>query len=86
MNGGGGRDVRAYMVEIHPGVTKILVRTNEVSSLGLSLYELELDVWRFRLPESTRPDLVTVNCDVDGELVVTVPKIEDLSSCTVILM
>ncbi|XP_010435058.1 PREDICTED: uncharacterized protein LOC104718929 [Camelina sativa] len=75
-NGGGG-GVRAYMVEIHPGVTKILVRTNGSSSLGLSLDELELDVWRFRLPESTRPDLVTVDCDGDGELIVTVPKIEE---------
>lgn len=75
--GGGGRGgVSAYMVEIHPGVIKILVRTNESSSLGLSLDELELDVWRFRLPESTRPDLVTVDYDVHGELVVTVPKIE----------
>ncbi|XP_010440384.1 PREDICTED: uncharacterized protein LOC104723692 [Camelina sativa] len=74
-NGGGG--VRAYMVEIHPGVTKILVRTNGSSSLGLSLDELELDVWRFRLPESTRLDLVTVDCDGDGELIVTVPKIEE---------
>ncbi|KAL1206230.1 hypothetical protein V5N11_018277 [Cardamine amara subsp. amara] len=86
MNGGGGRDVRAYMVEIHPGVTKILVRTNEVSSLGLSLDELELDVWRFRLPESTRPDLVTVNCDGDGELVVTVPKIEDHGRDLIVLV
>ncbi|EOA18996.1 hypothetical protein CARUB_v10007641mg [Capsella rubella] len=74
-NGGGG--VRAYMVEIHPGVTKILVRTNGSSSLGLSLDELELDVWRFRLPESTRPDLVTVDCDGDGELIVTVPKTDE---------
>ncbi|CAA7040056.1 unnamed protein product [Microthlaspi erraticum] len=72
---GGG--VKAYVVEIHPGVTKILVRTNGSSSLGLSLDELDLDVWRFRLPESTRLDLVTVDCDGDGELIVTVPKIED---------
>lgn len=62
----------AYMVEIHPGITKIVVRTNGLS-LGLSLDELELDVWRFRLPETTRPELVTVAC-VDGALVVTVPK------------
>uniref|UniRef100_A0A1J3GFR2 Uncharacterized protein n=1 Tax=Noccaea caerulescens TaxID=107243 RepID=A0A1J3GFR2_NOCCA len=74
-DGEGG--VKAYVVEIHPGVTKILVRTNGSSSLGLSLDELELDVWRFRLPESTRLDLVTVDCDGDGELIVTVPKFED---------
>ncbi|KAL1197555.1 hypothetical protein V5N11_012131 [Cardamine amara subsp. amara] len=71
-----GGEMRAYMVEIHPGITKIVVRTNVSSSLGLSLDELELDVWRFRLPESTRPELVTVVC-VDGVLVVTVPKIEE---------
>ncbi|KFK39542.1 hypothetical protein AALP_AA3G257800 [Arabis alpina] len=70
----GGDEMRAYMVEIHPGITKIVVRTNGSSSLGLSLDELELDVWRFRLPESTRPELVTVAC-VDGALIVTVPKI-----------
>ncbi|KAF8088994.1 hypothetical protein N665_0522s0023 [Sinapis alba] len=67
-----GGEMTAYMVEIHPGITKIVVRTNGLS-LGLSLDELELDVWRFRLPESTRPELVTVAC-VDGALIVTVPK------------
>ncbi|KAF8114673.1 hypothetical protein N665_0034s0014 [Sinapis alba] len=67
-----GGEMRAYVVEIHPGITKIVVRTNGLS-LGLSLDELELDVWRFRLPESTRPELVTVVC-VDGDLIVTVPK------------
>ncbi|ESQ47605.1 hypothetical protein EUTSA_v10021506mg [Eutrema salsugineum] len=72
--GGGGGEMRAYMVEIYPGITKIVVRTNESTSLGLSLDELELDVWRFRLPESTRPELVTVDC-VDGALIVTVPKL-----------
>lgn len=65
----------AYMVEIHPGITKIVVRTNGLS-LGLSLDELELDVWRFRLPETTRAELVTVVC-VDGVLIVTVPKMDD---------
>ncbi|CAN8270428.1 unnamed protein product [Cochlearia groenlandica] len=71
-----GGDMRAYTVEIHPGITKIVVRTkgSSSSSLGLSLDELELDVWRFRLPESTRPELVTVVCE-DGGFVVTVPKI-----------
>lgn len=66
-----GEDVRAHTVEIHPGVTKIVVRGGGFE--GLSLDELELDVWRFRLPESTRPELASAVC-VDGELVVTVPK------------
>ncbi|CAH8308520.1 unnamed protein product [Eruca vesicaria subsp. sativa] len=69
---GEGGEMRAYVVDIHPGITKIVVRTNGLS-LGLSLDELELDVWRFRLPETTRPELVTVVC-VDGALIVTVPK------------
>ncbi|KAJ0264735.1 Heat shock protein [Hirschfeldia incana] len=69
---GGGGEMRAYVVDIHPGITKIVVRTNGLS-LGLSLDELELDVWRFRLPETTRAELVTVVC-VDGVLIVTVPK------------
>lgn len=64
--------MRAYVVDIHPGITKIVVRTNGLS-LGLSLDELELDMWRFRLPETTRPELVTVVC-VGGVLIVTVPK------------
>ncbi|XP_010551714.1 PREDICTED: uncharacterized protein LOC104822262 [Tarenaya hassleriana] len=75
---GDGGGVRAHMVEIHPSVVKIVVRLNG-SSLGPSLLdELELDVWRVRLPESTRPELVTVVCD-DGELIVTVPKTSENS-------
>ena len=64
-------EVRAHMVEIHPGVTKIVVR--EGGSLELSLDSLELDMWRFRLPESTRPELASA-VFADGELIVTVPK------------
>ncbi|KAM7256048.1 hypothetical protein ACFE04_011789 [Oxalis oulophora] len=65
-------DVRTHTVEIHPGVIKIVVRTNgevEISSL-------ELDMWRFRLPETTLPELASA-VFVDGELVVTVPKGEN---------
>lgn len=32
--------------------------------------ELELDVWRSRLPAPTKPEIVTVAC-VDGALVVS---------------
>lgn len=66
-------EVRAHTVEIHPGVTKIVVRDGE--SVELSLDHLELDMWRFRLPESTRPELASA-VFVDGELIVTVPKEE----------
>ncbi|KAI4345645.1 hypothetical protein L6164_012745 [Bauhinia variegata] len=70
-------DVQAHTVEIHPGVTKIVVR--ESGSVDLSLDELELDMWRFRLPESTRPELTSA-VFVDGELIVTVPKGEGLEN------
>ncbi|KAL1547228.1 hypothetical protein AAHA92_23730 [Salvia divinorum] len=67
-------DVRAEAVAIYPGVTKIVVRGDGV--VDVSGTELELDLWRFRLPPSTRPELVSAAYE-DGELVVTVPKGED---------
>lgn len=66
-----GDGIRAHAVEIHPGVIKIVVRESE--SLEMALDELELDMWRFRLPETTRPELASA-AFVDGELIVTVPK------------
>ncbi|XP_042494657.1 uncharacterized protein LOC122073971 [Macadamia integrifolia] len=66
-----GNDVRAHTIEIYPGVTKIVIRGSNL--LELSMDELELDVWRFRLPSSTRPKLANA-VYVDGELIVTVPK------------
>ncbi|KAI9114929.1 hypothetical protein K1719_013942 [Acacia pycnantha] len=70
-------DVQANTVEIHPGVIKIMVR--ESGSVELSLDEIELDMWRFQLPESTRPELASAVL-VDGELIVTVPKGEELDN------
>ncbi|GMI95991.1 hypothetical protein HRI_003268400 [Hibiscus trionum] len=67
-----GDVVRAHTVEIHPGVTKIVIRSNSLVDFGL-LDDLELDVWRFRLPETTRPELASAVYE-DGELIVTVPK------------
>ncbi|XP_051120467.1 uncharacterized protein LOC127244146 [Andrographis paniculata] len=64
-------DVRADAVEIYPGVTKIVVRGSDV--VDLSGMELELDLWRFRLPDLMRPELASAAYE-DGELVVTVPK------------
>lgn len=66
-----GGDVRADAVAIHPGVTKVVIRGNGV--VDLSGTELELDLWRFRLPATTRPELVSAAYE-DGVLVVTVPK------------
>ncbi|KAK6141346.1 hypothetical protein DH2020_024896 [Rehmannia glutinosa] len=64
-------EVRADAIEIYPGVTKIVVKGNGV--VDLSGTEMELDLWRFRLPASTRPEFASASYD-DGELVVTVPK------------
>ncbi|KAF7144456.1 hypothetical protein RHSIM_Rhsim04G0201700 [Rhododendron simsii] len=69
-----GDGVRVHAVEVHPGVTKIVVRNggeggDEVVELLLG----EVDVWRFRLPAMTQPELATA-VFVDGELIVTVPK------------
>ncbi|XP_061984924.1 uncharacterized protein LOC133704174 [Populus nigra] len=65
-------DMRAHTVEIHPGVIKIVIRPNGYLELS-PLDDLELDMWRFRLPETTRPELASAVL-ADGELIVTVPK------------
>ncbi|XP_042516445.1 uncharacterized protein LOC122090790 [Macadamia integrifolia] len=70
-----GDDVTTHTFEIHPGVTKIVIRGSNL--LELYMDELEIDLWRFRLPPSTRPELANA-VYVDGELIITVPK--DVSS------
>lgn len=69
--------VMAHAIEIHPGVTKIVVRGN--NALEFLLDDLELDKWRFRLPPSTRPELASA-AYVHGELIVTVPKVVDFDN------
>ncbi|XP_066393408.1 uncharacterized protein [Miscanthus floridulus] len=72
---------RAHAVEIHPGVTKVVVRGLSSSSGGDAHDDdedgaaaaFELDRWRFRLPPCTRPAMATATY-AQGELVVTVPK------------
>ncbi|KAL8214955.1 hypothetical protein R6Q59_027066 [Mikania micrantha] len=68
-----GTDIAAHTIEICPGVTKVVV--SGIS--GSDANELKIDLWRFRLPESTLPELATAAFS-DGELVVTVPKDVDL--------
>ncbi|KAA8550847.1 hypothetical protein F0562_002531 [Nyssa sinensis] len=51
----------------------VLIEETGTNILDLSVDELELDLWRFRLPASTLPELATAVYN-DGELVVTVPK------------
>ena len=41
--------------------------------MELSLNQLELDMWRFQLRESTRPELASA-VFVDNKLIVTMPK------------
>ncbi|CAD6226608.1 unnamed protein product [Miscanthus lutarioriparius] len=73
---------RAHAVEIHPGVTKVVVRGLSSSHGGPhgdgddddgAAAAFELDRWRFRLPPCTRPAMATATY-AQGELVVTVPK------------
>ncbi|XP_057517512.1 uncharacterized protein LOC130798507 [Amaranthus tricolor] len=69
-----GSDVVADAVEIYPGVTKLVVRrSNSVDADVVAMTGLEIDLWRFRLPECTRPELATATYD-GGDLVVVVPK------------
>ncbi|CAK9150870.1 unnamed protein product [Ilex paraguariensis] len=72
---GVGDEVRAHAVEIHPGVTKIVVRSGGVGDGVIEelLDNLKVDTWRFRLPATTRTELAQA-VFVDGELIVTVPK------------
>ncbi|KAH0658589.1 hypothetical protein KY289_027337 [Solanum tuberosum] len=71
LEGAGDGQVRAQAVEIHPGVTKIVVRKENGD--GDEDEQLNVDTWRYRLPASTMPELATA-VFVDGELIVTVPK------------
>lgn len=66
-----GNNIRADTVEIYPGVTKIVIRADNVFDSSL-----DLDLWRFRLPATTLPELASARFS-DGELVVTVPKGEE---------
>lgn len=65
-------EVRAHAIEIHPGVMKVVVRDDGCGSDDLDK-ELEVGLWRFRLPPSSRPMLASA-AYTDGELVVTIPK------------
>lgn len=68
-------------MEIYPGVVKIVVRRTDHQDGDVSVDDdddqLNLNLWRFRLPASTRPEMASATCN-GQELVVTVPK--DLNS------
>lgn len=69
------RNVRAQVVEIHPGVTKTVVRNGGGGGEEelLMMEQLKVDTWRFRLPPSAKPELATA-VFADGRLIVMVPK------------
>ncbi|KAK1390551.1 Nodulin 22 [Heracleum sosnowskyi] len=71
---GAQNNVRAHAVEIHPGITKIVIRNGEMGELLVD--QLSFDVWRYRLPAVAMPELVTA-VFANGELIVTVPKSEE---------
>ncbi|XP_049411307.1 uncharacterized protein LOC125874457 [Solanum stenotomum] len=70
IEGSGNGQVRAKVVEIHPGVTKIIVRKGNGDGED---EQLNVGTWRYRLPASTMLELATT-VFVDGELIVTGPK------------
>ncbi|CAI9118450.1 OLC1v1020023C1 [Oldenlandia corymbosa var. corymbosa] len=66
-------EMKVRAVEIHPGVTKIVVRKGDPGEVDLLLERLNIDTWRFRLPRSAQPDMASIVL-VDEKLIVTVPK------------
>ncbi|XP_027367617.1 uncharacterized protein LOC113873614 [Abrus precatorius] len=70
-NAGG---VRAHVIEILPGITKIVIKRMDGGDVTVAgKQQHRLDLWRFRLPAWTQPEMVTAVC-IGGKLVVTVPK------------
>ncbi|CAL0320567.1 unnamed protein product [Lupinus luteus] len=73
-NAGG---IRAHTIQILPGITKIVIKGMDGSDVTVAGYQHQqrrgVDIWRFRLPAWTRPELVSAVCS-GGKLVVTVPK------------
>ncbi|KAF2325216.1 hypothetical protein GH714_025358 [Hevea brasiliensis] len=65
-------DFQAHVIEILPGVTKIAIRGAQ-SVDRASVEDLDIDMWRFRLPTTTFPKMTSARC-IGGQLVVTVPK------------
>ncbi|KAI3750030.1 hypothetical protein L2E82_20656 [Cichorium intybus] len=57
--------VKAHALKLHPEVTKVVVRGGNDGGEGeLSLDKLDVDDWRFTLPETARPELATAFFDV----------------------
>lgn len=65
-------DVRAQVIHIVPGITKVCVAGTHVATAILD--ELDIPLWRFRLPASSLPEASRAACNGDGLLVLTIPK------------
>ncbi|KAE9589189.1 hypothetical protein Lal_00000561 [Lupinus albus] len=71
--------IRAHTIQILPGITKIVIKGMDGTDVTVAGHQHHqhlrrgVDIWRFRLPAWTRPELVTAVCS-GGKLVVTVPK------------
>ncbi|GAB4851075.1 hypothetical protein Ancab_030373 [Ancistrocladus abbreviatus] len=70
-------EVRAHIVEVYPELKKVVIsKRGSNGSLGSELLltdEMELDVWRFRLPAEARLELAKAVYG-GGKLVVIMPK------------
>lgn len=73
------QNVRADVIEIYPGVMKVVIKEMKGGGDEFLLDAYELNLCRFRLPDSTRPEMTTANCFA-GELVITVPKSLNLNN------
>lgn len=73
------QNVRADVIEIYPGVMKVVIKEMKGGGDEFLLDAYELNLCWFRLPDSTRPEMTTANCFA-GELVITVPKSLNLNN------
>lgn len=62
--------IRAQAIEIFPGVMKVVIKDDVNYDVD---DEMELNKWRFRLPDETRPRLASVEL-INDDLVVQIPK------------
>ncbi|KAG6783906.1 hypothetical protein POTOM_009588 [Populus tomentosa] len=73
-------DYQAHVVEIFPGLTKIVViKETDSGDHYPSMDKLEIDTWRCRLPATVRPERASASC-IEEQLVVTVPKTLNLEN------
>ncbi|WCJ21554.1 hypothetical protein M5689_003698 [Euphorbia peplus] len=76
---------RAHVIKISPGIIKIQVK-GPLHDCHSSIQECDddddrddddVDTWRVRLPSTALPEMAMAEC-IGGQLVVTVPKVNNL--------